>query len=272
MKKYERYFHVNIVVFECKKKESEGHMIKKIFSLAQTREEKQEVERLVQELELEVVQEQSEDELMFQFDETGLSLVRNDLALRGDFLKILPRLKQSNLNAELLVRAAKVKESKGDLTAIDATAGLGEDALLLAAAGFTVDLFEYNPMIAALLRDTLRRAAEVPELQEIVARMHLKQGDSIIEMSKLKGQHSVILLDPMFPARQKSGAVKKKFQLLKYLEQPCFMEEELMEAAIQAQPFKIIVKRPAKAPHLAGRKPTNAIIGKGIRYDCIVLR
>ena len=47
----------------------------------------------------------------------------------------------------------------GQLRAVDATAGFGEDSLLLAAAGYNVELYEYDPVIAALLRDALRRAA-----------------------------------------------------------------------------------------------------------------
>ena len=43
--------------------------------------------------------------------------------------------------------------------AVDATAGLGEDSLLLAAAGFEVTLCEADPVIAVLLEDALTRAA-----------------------------------------------------------------------------------------------------------------
>ena len=80
----------------------------------------------------------------------------------------------------------------------------------------------------------------------------------------------VIYLDPMFPERQKSGLVKKKFQLIHYLEAPAENEETLMQAAIDARPFKIVVKRPAKGPYLAGLKPSYSLDGKAIRYDCYV--
>ena len=74
----------------------------------------------------------------------------------------------------------------------------------------------------------------------------------------------------MFPERQKSGLVKKKFQLIHYLEAPAENEEALMQAAIDARPFKIVVKRPAKGPYLAGLKPSYSLDGKAIRYDCYV--
>ena len=75
----------------------------------------------------------------------------------------------------------------------------------------------------------------------------------------------------MFPAREKSAQVKKKFQLIHSLEQPCDVEEQLLSAAIAARPKKIVIKRPKKGPFLAGRTPSYTIDGKAVRYDCIVL-
>ncbi len=201
----------------------------------------------------------------------GLTLTDGKLALRGDFTEMLPRLRPGNLQGELLVRAAKIKGLDRPATVIDATAGLGEDALLLAAAGFSVNLYERDPVIAALLRDALRRASETPELAEIVSRMEFFEEDSVAALSKLPAPPDVILLDPMFPARQKSGLIKKKFQLLQQLEQPCADEEALLRAAAAARPRKIVIKRPAKGPYLAGMKPSYSLTGKAIRYDCLVL-
>ena len=48
-------------------------------------------------------------------------------------------------------------------------------------------------------------------------------------------------------------------------------EKELFEAAIRANPDKIIVKRPLKSECLAGREPSYTLKGKAIRYDCYVL-
>lgn len=200
----------------------------------------------------------------------GLTLTDGRLALRGDFTEMLPRLRPGNLQRELLVRAAKLKGLDRPATVIDATAGLGEDALLLAAAGFSVKLYERDPVIAALLRDALRRASETPELAEIVSRMEFFEEDSIAALAKLPAPPDVILLDPMFPARQKSGLIKKKFQLLQQLEQPCADEEALLQAAAAARPRRIVIKRPAKGPYLAGMKPSYSLTGKAIRYDCLV--
>ena len=104
--------------------------------------------------------------------------------------------------------------------------------------------------------------------------MELHLGDSIEAMNRAEdsigGIPDLVLLDPMFPERQKSALVKKKFQLIHRLESPCMEEETLLNAAIAAGPRKILIKRPLKGPWLAGRKPGYSISGKAVRYDCIL--
>ena len=205
--------------------------------------------------------------------EDGLVLTDGRLSLKADLTSMLPRLRHHNLSSELLIRAARIKNADHDRlpTAIDATAGLGEDSLLLAAAGFNVILYEYDAVIAALLRDALERSASVPVLCDVTSRMTLIEGDSISAMNSLIEPPDVILLDPMFPVREKSALIKKKFQLLQLLEMPCSNEEDLLGAALKAHPHKIVIKRPLKGPFLSGRRPDYSITGKSVRYDCIVL-
>ena len=210
------------------------------------------------------------DGLFLTDDGSGLTLTDGKLALRGDFTGLLPRLKKSNLQSEFLVKASKIKGIEHPVI-IDATAGMGEDSMILAAAGFEVYLFEYDPVIAALLKDALDRAMEIPELKEAAGRMHFTEGNSIDNMSKLEIVPDVVLLDPMFPARQKSALVKRKFQLLQKLEKPCSDENELLEAALNVKPGRIVIKRPLKGPFLGGMKPSYSLTGKAIRYDCIVI-
>lgn len=262
-----------------------------------------------------VVDPDAEHPLVLHRTEQGLVLEKEKMSLRCDFLEMLPRIKPGKLQTELLVKAAKIKhkeplsdsgiQSKNNIEqskvtnerslpaipiAIDATAGLGQDSFLLAAAGFTVYMFEQDPIIAALLEDALDRAKSDPALANIVERMHLFAEDSISALQRLGTSLSrdeqmpqtsdsppyltvkpdVIYLDPMFPERTKSAAVKKKFQLLHHLEHPCENEEELLGAAMNIQPRKIVVKRMAKGPFLAGKKPSYSIKGKSIRYDCYV--
>ena len=116
-------------------------------------------------------------ELIGKFE--GLTLTDGTMELRADFTRMLPRLKQGRLQQELLVKAARTKGIECPW-AIDATAGFGEDSLLLAAAGFTVDLYEQDCVIAALLKDALDRAADDPALAAAVARMRLHAGEDSI--------------------------------------------------------------------------------------------
>lgn len=204
-------------------------------------------------------------------DERGCALVAGGMELRGDFTRLLGRIRPASLSRELLVRAAKPASFGPDPVAVDATAGLGEDALLLAAAGFTVRLVERNPQVAALLRDAMRRGRADARLTPALARMELVEGDSLEVLPSLPAPPDLVLLDPMFPARRKSAASKKKMQLLQHLECPCEEEEALLRAALAANPRKVIVKRPVRGAYLAGVKPAYSIAGKTVRFDCIVI-
>lgn len=202
------------------------------------------------------------------YEKDGLALVGAGLHLRVDFASMLSRIQQQKLHQELLLKASRIKTNQGHSPyAIDATAGLGEDAFLLAAAGFEVDLYEQNPSIAALLRDGLARALNDERLAQTAKRMTLHEADSVSAMRALPRSPDVIYLDPMFPEKTKNAATKKKFQLLHFLEAPCTNEEGLLKAALRATPQKVIVKRPAKGPDLAGIKPAYRISGKAVRYD-----
>jgi 16S rRNA (guanine1516-N2)-methyltransferase len=205
----------------------------------------------------------------------ALTLVSDDgLSMCGDFTRDLRRLRPANLSHELLVRAVRVRGVEHP-RAFDATAGMGEDSLLLAAAGFEVTLYEHDAVIAALLRDALDRAARYEALAPVVARMSLVQGDSVTALRELANadetlRPDVVLLDPMFPERRKSASVKKKAQLLQRLERPAQDEREMLDAAIAAHPRKVVIKRPLKGQLLAGMKPSYQISGKAVRYDVIV--
>ena len=215
------------------------------------------------------ISEKPGPKLTILFHAKGVSLTGYGLSYQGDFENMLHRVTNGRLQHEMLVRAAK--SDKPGRKAIDATAGMGEDAFLLAAQGYEVTLFEQNPVIAVLLKDALRRAKKHPVLKDIASRMNLVQDNSVEGMSKLLDPVDVIYLDPMFPARQKSSLINKKLQRIQKLEPPCSEETDLFDAAISASPSKIIVKRPLKSEFLAGRKPSYTLNGKAIRYDCYTL-
>lgn len=209
------------------------------------------------------------EELTVLFDAEGVALAGFGLHYRGDFEGMLHRVTKGRLQHEMLAKA--VKTTKESPKAIDATAGMGEDSLLLAAYGYEVTMYEQNPVVAALLRDALDRAKNHPILAPIVERMNLVEGNSVELLLQGDEKPDLIYLDPMFPARQKSGLINKKLQLIQKLEPPCSEEKELFDMAFQADPMKIVVKRPLKSPFLAEKKPSYTLNGKAIRYDCYVI-
>ena len=207
--------------------------------------------------------------LTIHFDSKGVSLSGFGLTYQGDFAEtMMHRVTNGRLQHEMLVKAAS--SEKEGRKAIDATAGMGEDAFLLAAQGYEVTLYEQNPVVAALLKDAIRRAKKNQILKDIAGRMKVVEADSVESMSKLLDPVDVIYLDPMF-ARQKSSLINKKLQLIQKLEPPCSEETDLFDAALKVGPSRIIVKRPLKSEYLAGREPSYTLKGKAIRYDCYVL-
>lgn len=205
--------------------------------------------------------------LTLMVDADGISLNGYGMRYQSDFTQMLRRITNGHLQHEMLAHVSKTKTPHPK--AVDATAGLGEDSLLLAACGYEVTMFEQNPVIAALLRDALYRAQVHPVLGEFAARMRLVEGNSLSYLPQIEDAE-LIYLDPMFPARQKSGLIGKKLQLIQKLEQPCVDEAALLDAAMQAHPQKIIIKRPLKGAYLAQKKPHYSVKGKAIRYDCFV--
>lgn len=157
---------------------------------------------------------------------------------------------------------------------VDATAGLGGDSFVLASLGCQVTMVERNPVVHALLADGLRRASytEDPDLLAIVSRMSLLSGNSTQRLQNNDSQSSpeVIYLDPMFPARKKSAAVKKEMQFFHGLVGADEDQDQLLLAAIDKVVYRVVVKRPRLADSIPGPKPTYQLAGKTSRYDIYV--
>jgi 16S rRNA (guanine1516-N2)-methyltransferase len=187
-----------------------------------------------------------------------------------DFGTAAMRHRRRSGHNELLGKAVGVGK-QADLRVIDATAGLGRDAFVLADLGCNVTLCERNPLIACLLESGLRRAygGEDPWLQEVSRRMQLHCGAA----QELDVTADVIYLDPMFPQRDKSAAVKKEmavFQLL--LEGEAEDGDELLAWALLQDVARVVVKRPPRAALLGAKAASHVIQGKAVRYDVHVRR
>lgn len=151
---------------------------------------------------------------------------------------------------------------------LDATAGLGRDAFVLASLGCPVTLIERQPLIAALLEDGLARALRDRDVGPIAAQMRLLSGNAIEWMQAWTDvPPQVIYLDPMFPHRDKSALVKKEMRLFRPFVGDDPDAPALLAAALALASHRVVVKRPRKAPCIEGATPGYALDGKSSRYD-----
>jgi 16S rRNA (guanine1516-N2)-methyltransferase len=180
------------------------------------------------------------------------------------------------LGSEAVVKAAGGCVSADSVHhLIDATAGLGEDAFLLAAAGWHVSMIEQSEVVHALLQDGLDRARRHAQdnrdsqLMAVLDRLKLSEcADSAVCMSTLP-RAEVVYLDPMFPERLKTARVKKNRYLLQQLHGEEAEGKSLLPIALRAAP-KVVVKRPRLASFLAGMQPASSRVGKSSRFDIYV--
>lgn len=176
------------------------------------------------------------------------------------------------LQPEALLKAAGVKQGKGQRV-LDATAGLGQDAFIFAAAGCHVTLMERSPILHALLADGLRRgiASENSRVAASVSRMSLVHGDSAsLSLAQVTEKPEVVYLDPMFPERRKSAKVKKNMFLLQQLLDDEIPSADLLRNALLLASRRVVVKRPRHADFLEGRRPSHQLLGKTSRFDVYV--
>ncbi|MEC5343292.1 16S rRNA (guanine(1516)-N(2))-methyltransferase RsmJ [Brenneria populi] len=151
---------------------------------------------------------------------------------------------------------------------VDATAGLGRDAFVLASLGCRVRMLERNPVVAALLDDGLRRGyqnAEIgPWLRE---RLTLLHASSLTALDDISPPPDVVYLDPMFPHRQKSALVKKEMRVFQSLVGADSDADALLAPARRLAQKRVVVKRPDYAPPLAGVPAQSMLATKSHRFD-----
>ncbi len=174
------------------------------------------------------------------------------------------RGRQGAQGGEALARAAGARRGHRP-GVVDATAGLGRDAFVLAARGCEVTLVERDPVIAALLQDGLERARGEPRIRPIIERMDVVEADA----SRVLAHRctDVVIIDPMHPPRHKSAAVKKEMRVLRHWVGPDCDNDRLLAAAVTAARERVVVKRPRKRDPLGGRPPSGEVTGRSTRFD-----
>jgi len=211
---------------------------------------------------------------VLRWDEQGLALQslgkKTPNPVRVDFTSgaVDHRRKFGGGAGQMIAKAVGVKFSR-PLHVLDATAGLGKDAFVLASLGCRVSLHERNPIVSALLADGLRRAQNTQDvgLLEIIRRMTLSKLDSLHSAEE---SADVVYLDPMFPERAKSASVKKDMAIFHSIVGGDDDADGLLARALRWANYRVVVKRPKKAPFLNDKSPSYQLSGKTSRYDVYV--
>ena len=189
-------------------------------------------------------------------------------ALRCDFVggAVQHRLRFGGGRGQDLPKAAGFKPDI-NLHIIDATAGLGRDAFLLASLGATVTMIERSADMHALLHDGMARALDAGGVTaEIINRMTLIHGDAIQLLPELLPE--IVLVDPMHPPRNKSALVKVEMRQIRAIVGIDDDQTRLMQTALAHASRRVVLKWPSKAAPMVNIPPaSHQIVGKSVRYN-----
>lgn len=205
--------------------------------------------------------------LLWDADGIALAKAGEKGRVRVDFTAGAARHRRVQGGGELLAKAVNHRTRP---QVWDATGGLGRDSFVLAGLGLPVRVFERHPAVYCLLADGLARARQHPDTAEIAARISLHAADAAAEMLRLAdhfGRPEVVYLDPMYPERQKSAAVKKEMAYFHELVGTAQDEAALLDAALAVAGKRVVVKRPRLGETLCGRQPDYQYSGKSTRFD-----
>ena len=160
-------------------------------------------------------------------------------------------------SSNLLIKALGKKTN----VVADLTAGLGVDALTIAATGRTVFCIERCPPVALLLFDGISRCEDV-----VSKFMNLYFYDSNSWLGEYSGKLDAIYIDTMFSNKKKTAKSSKQMQILRKLAGTDQDAESLLTNALNQNVTRVIVKKSANAA-LPAIKPIAQYKGKSIRFD-----
>ncbi|MDH5393038.1 MAG: class I SAM-dependent methyltransferase [Gammaproteobacteria bacterium] len=217
--------------------------------------------------------------LYLSFEENSLSLHDSHInsSISIDFTSggLAHRLQYGGGKGQTIAKAIGIS-SKNKPHILDATAGLGRDALILANLGSKVTLVEQSPVLAEMLKQAIDLAADNPLFQQATgAGFELYNDDAALFMdNRIIDGCDVVYLDPMYPEKKKTALVKKDMQILQQLIGHSTAEQNarLLTAAIAFASQRVVVKRPKNAENINGPAPTMSLHSKKTRYDVYVIK
>jgi len=146
-------------------------------------------------------------------------------------------------------------KDRSDWHILDGTAGAGADAWQLASTGATVTMIEQHAVLFALLKAAVSAARNDFEAGDTADRLTVIHGnvESVLTSDELllPSKPNAIYLDPMYPVRRSSAAVKKPMQFIQALVGKGPDPEELLLACLgylaDSELNRVVVKRPSDA-------------------------
>lgn len=183
---------------------------------------------------------------------------------------VLHRFKYGGGRGQSLPKAVGMRGGKTPKV-VDATAGLGRDAFLLASLGAEITLIERSLEMFNLLNDGISRARDAGgDVAEVIARMTLIHGDAKDLLPDLSPE--VVLVDPMHPPRKKSALVKNEMRQIREIVGTDEDSLELMQVALSTASNRVVLKWPLRADPMDGIGPcSHQILGKSTRYDVFMI-
>ncbi len=203
-----------------------------------------------------------EDDHLYLKDETDkkASGVSVDFANKT----LLHRIKFGGGFGEDLAKAVSLS-TKFTPTILDASAGLGRDAFVLASLGSKVSLLERNDVVYHLLENGIARGTNNLTVSSVVARLKLLEKNSWNKIAE--NSFDVVYFDPMFPHKQKSALVKKEMRIFQSLVGADLDSDLFLDKALKIAKKRVVIKRPDYAPFLNNQKPDFSRKMKNHRFD-----
>ncbi len=170
---------------------------------------------------------------------------------------------------------------------IDGTAGAGADGWQLAAAGASVTLVEFHPILSMLLVAAIKAATDTDvdaATQAIAQRITVlnERVESVLnnrDPLPPSRAANALYLDPMYPNRRSSAAVKKPMQFIQALvgpgPDPITVLQQGLKALQHSTVARVVVKRPSNASALIVQQNWHGqlvtIDAGAVRFDVYLL-
>lgn len=213
--------------------------------------------------------------LYLQYLPEGLSLCEAGKSVAGptrvDFYDAGLTLRASDsIKRQNLIKALGLKKHPKPRV-LDAMAGLGKDAFLMASAGCSVQMLEKSLIVHAMLEDGLERLSvgmgATPRFSLAV------RCTDFLSCDYIKGDFEIVYLDPMYSLVGRKSRAKKDMDRLHDLVGIGNQEQEQsqLEKACGIAERRVIIKRPKNAPDFAAKKPDISYRGSSSRFDVYLI-